>query len=114
MKIETVTRDEVTIVEICGSLDATTAPRVQEETMPLVEPNCVLIFDMGQCHYISSAGLRVLLMIGKLATTKGGNVVLAGLSEEIRDMMEITGFDHMFKTYDTVSAASGAICGEKA
>jgi anti-anti-sigma factor len=109
MELKTVTQDDVTIVELSGSLDGTSAPQVQGEVMPLVVPNCRLVLDMSGCEYVSSAGLRVLLMVAKLLTSKEGRGALAGLSEEILDVMEMTGFAQFFDTYDTVSQAVEAI-----
>ena len=109
MEIKTVTQGEVTIIEVSGNLDGSTAPQAQEKIMPLVVPNCLLVLDVGQCHYISSAGLRLLLMIAKQLANIEGRGVLAGLSEEIRDVMEMTGFDHIYKSYDTVSEAIEAV-----
>jgi anti-anti-sigma factor len=105
MEIRTETRDGITIVEIVGNIDSNTAPQAQGTIMPLIEPNCLLLLDMEQCHYVSSAGLRVLLMIAKLLATKGGQCALANVSDEVQDVMEITGFASFFKTYDTVSTA---------
>ena len=110
MEVGTVIRDEVTIVEISGSLDANTTPQAQDEVMPLIVPNCLLVLDMSNCQFVSSAGLRLLLMIAKrIKTAEGGQWCLASVSEEIMDVMEMTGFDQFFKTFDTVSEATEAI-----
>jgi len=110
MDIKTITRDEVTIVEISGNLDANTAPQAQEEIMPSVVPDCRLVLDMSQCQYVSSAGLRLLLTIAKrVKATEGGQWCLASVSEEVMDVMEMTGFAQFFKTFDTVSEAIEAI-----
>ena len=109
MEMKTVTQDDVTIVELSGSLDGTSAPQVQGEVMPLIVPDCRLVLDMSGCEYVSSAGLRVLLMIAKLLANKKGQGALAGLSEEIMDVMEMTGFAQFFDTYDTVSDAVEAL-----
>ena len=110
MEIKTSTRDGATVVEISGSLDANTAPQGEEEIMPLIVPDCLLVLDMTKCQYVSSAGLRLLLMIAKRFKAAGGREwCLAGLSEEIMDVMEMTGFARFFKTFDTVSAAIEAI-----
>ena len=105
MEIRTETRDGITIVAIVGNIDSNTAPQAQGTIMPLIVPNCLLTLDMEQCHYVSSAGLRVLLMIAKLIATKVGQCALANVSDEVKDVMEITGFASFFKTYDTVSTA---------
>jgi anti-anti-sigma factor len=105
MEIKTAVRDGVTIVEVTGNIDSNTAPQAQGTIMPLIVPNCLIVLDMGQCHYVSSAGLRVLLMIAKLLANKGGQCALVKVSDEIKDVMEMTGFASFFNTYDTVSNA---------
>ena len=110
MELKTFTGDEATIVEISGNLDANTSPQAQEEIMPLIVPNCILVLDMSKCEYVSSAGLRLLLTIAKrVKATEGGQWCLASVSEEIMDVMEMTGFSRFFQTFDTVSEATEAI-----
>jgi anti-anti-sigma factor len=109
MEIKTVTQDQITIIKISGNLDSNTAPQAQEEIMPLLGANCALIVDLGECKYVSSAGLRLLCMIAKQLSTEGGQWALAGVCEEVKDVMEMTGFSGFFQTYDTVSSASKAI-----
>jgi len=109
MEIKTVTRDEVTVIEVSGDLDANTVPQAQDEIMPLIVPGCRLVLDMSKCRYVSSAGLRLLLMVAKRLKAEGGQWCLASLSEEVMDVMEMTGFAQFFKTFDTVSAAVEAV-----
>ena len=110
MEIEVTTRDGATIVELSGNLDANTSPQAQEEIMPLIVPSCILVLDMSKCVYVSSAGLRLLLTVAKrVKATEGGQWCLASVSEEIMDVMEMTGFVKFFKTFDTVSEAIEAI-----
>ncbi|MEW6754453.1 MAG: STAS domain-containing protein [Candidatus Latescibacterota bacterium] len=109
MDIKTTASDGVTVVAISGSLDGTSAPQAQGHIMPLIVPNGRLVLDMSACEYVSSAGLRVLLMIAKLLTSKKGQGVLAGVSAEVMDVMEMTGFAHFFDTHDTVESAVQAL-----
>ncbi len=110
MEIKTVTQDEVTIVEMSGSLDANTVTEAQDVIMSLVVPDCLIVLDMSECEYVSSAGLRLLLMIAKrLKANQSGQWCLAGVSEEIMDVMEMTGFVQFFETFDTVSDAIAVI-----
>lgn len=48
-------------------------------------------------------------MIAKLLVSKKGHGALAGVSAEIMDVMEMTGFAHFFETYDTVADAIEAV-----
>ncbi len=50
-----------------------------------------LIFDIGEVEYISSAGLRVFLNSQKIMNTQG-SMVIRGMSEEIKDTFDMTGF----------------------
>ena len=60
--------------------------------MPLAEPVCKIAIDMGGVTYMSSVGLRLLLVIYRTIKGNGGEVVLVRLPEDLRDTMEITGF----------------------
>ncbi len=101
MEIKISAQDEVTRIEITGKLDSITAPDAQEKIMPLIVPKSRLVLDMCNVSYVSSAGLRVLLMVAKKSAQEGAKTVLSGLSEEILDIMEMTGFGNMFKNYET-------------
>ncbi len=110
MEIKTTTRDEVTIVELSGNLDANTAPQAEEEIIPLILPDCRLVLDMSECPYVSSAGLRLLLTIVKrVKANEDGQWCLASVSEGVMDVMEMTGFAKFFKAFDEVSEAVEAI-----
>ncbi len=110
MNIKIVTSDEVTIVELSGNLDANTVPKVQDEIMSLVTPGCRLVLDMTECEYVSSSGLRLLLIIAKqVKTDESGQWCLANVSEDVMDVIEMTGFAQFFEIADTVSAAVDAV-----
>jgi len=109
MELKTSTRDGITVIEISGSLDGNTAPKAQEEIMPHAVSGCRLVLDLAKCNYISSAGLRVLLMIAKHLSAQEGQYALACVSEEIKDVMDMTGFSSFFKTYDSVPKAIDAV-----
>jgi anti-sigma B factor antagonist len=89
---------EVTIVELAGDVDGSTASTIQAQVLALAEPGAKLLMDMSQVPYMSSAGLRMLLSVYRQVTAKEGKVVLVGLSEEIQDTMSITGFLDFFTT----------------
>jgi len=109
MEIKTFSQDVVTVAEITGNLDSNTAPQAQEQIMPLVVAKCCLVLDLKKCTYISSAGLRVLLMLAKQLTAQQSRLALAGVCPEIKDVMEMTGFINFFQIYDSVSQASEAV-----
>ncbi|MFH0754011.1 MAG: STAS domain-containing protein [Candidatus Omnitrophota bacterium] len=110
MDITTKVQDGATVIGISGSLDGNTVNDAQQKIMPLLSSNdLVLLIDLTECRYISSAGLRLLLMAAKQIAAQNGNLALCGLSAEIKDVMEMTGFHNFFKTFDTVAGAMAAL-----
>ena len=80
---------------LVGRFDTTTSPQVQEALIPVFDEFKQVKLDLSQLEYISSAGLRVLLTAKKTATSKGASLTLSGVSEEIMEVFEMTGFSDM-------------------
>lgn len=100
---------QVTVVELAGDLDTNTAPLVQAQILPLAKAGSKLILEMTKVLYMSSAGLRMLLSLYRQIASKDGQVILVGLSEEIKDTMYITGFLDFFQTCETLDQALKAL-----
>jgi len=105
MEIKVATQEGITIIYIEGKLDGNAAPIAQEKIMPYVISGCRLVLALCKCDYVSSAGLRLLLMIAKQLTAEGGRWAIACASADILDVMEMTGFCNFFKNYPTVADA---------
>lgn len=58
--------------------------------------------------FISSAGLRVLLLMGKTLPEKNANIKLCGLSDSIKEIFAISGFDKIMSVYDSEAEAKAA------
>jgi len=93
---------DVNVVKLAGDLDGSTAPNVQAEVMLLAIPNVKMILDMSEVSFMSSAGLRMLLVLYRTIISKNGKVILVGLSEDIRDTMSMTGFLDFFTYLQTL------------
>ncbi len=92
----------VNVIKLTGDLDGSTAPGVQSQIMPLANPNVKMILDMSNVSFMSSAGLRMLLVMYRAINSQSGKVVLVGLSEDIRDTMSMTGFLDFFTYLETL------------
>lgn len=101
--------EQVTVVELVGDIDGSTASIVQGQVLPLAQTGGKMLLDMTQVPYMSSAGLRMLLSVYRQITAQDGQVVLVGLSEEIRDTMSITGFLDFFTDRETLDAGLEAL-----
>jgi anti-sigma B factor antagonist len=90
----------VTVIALSGALDSASAPKLQETVLPLIEPDCRIMIDMSGVDYLSSAGLRSLLTMYRRIAESDGRVVLVGLADRVKDVMDITGFLHFFTVCD--------------
>ncbi|MFW6256884.1 MAG: STAS domain-containing protein [Bacillota bacterium] len=98
-------KDEIKIIKLVGDLDGSTAEKTGEKIMNNIEPDICLIFDLEKCKYVSSAGLRVLLIAAKKLKKMDGLGVLANMEPEVEDVMEMTGFSHMLQSCATTEKA---------
>jgi chromosome partitioning protein len=74
-----------------GRLDTVTAPELEAEISAILPTAESLVLDMEKLEYISSAGLRVILKTQKALTQKAG-LKLIHVSDDVREVFEITGF----------------------
>ena len=81
-----------TIFSLSGRLDTHTAPKLQEVLMPELDGEKQVRLDFTKVAYVSSAGLRVLLMGEKTAKAKGARQTLTGVSEGVMEVFNMTGF----------------------
>ena len=85
-----------------GRLDTTTAPKLQDVLIPAFDESKEVTLDFSQLVYVSSAGLRVLLMGQKTAKANGASMTITGVSGEIMEVFDMTGFSGIL---DIVKAA---------
>ena len=71
-----------------------------------------LILDCAQLGFISSAGLRLCLIIGKQFNQPGKAFGICNLSDSIQDVVTVSGFDKILSIYKTRSEAIEAITGQ--
>jgi len=107
INIEIIQKD--TVVRLAGEIDAASAATVQQKVLPLSVPNCRIILDMSKVAYMSSAGLRMLLSVYRQISGNKGRVVLAGMSDELKETMSMTGFLGYFTVEDTLEMGFQAL-----
>lgn len=83
----------VQVLKLIGRLDSNTAPQLEKELIGRVnDGQAKVVVDFTQLDYISSAGLRVLLMGAKKSKQTSGKLALCCLKDHIREVFEISGF----------------------
>ncbi len=109
MGVEIRTAGDELVLEIAGSVDGQTVPAIQTSVTQALGGAARIVLLMKQVSFLSSAGLRFLLLVYRQAKAKGGKVGLVGVSEEIRDVMETTGFLPYFVFADTEEGGLAAV-----
>jgi anti-anti-sigma factor len=93
---------EIETYKLGEMLDSFNYQQVQDEIEAILEKGCSLVLDMSACNYVSSMGLRVLLYSKKVAASKGNNFYLVGVNDEVKDVMDVTGFNNFFEIYNSM------------
>lgn len=91
MNIVKTLTDKTLNVAVEGRLDTVTAPQLEAELKQSIGDSEKLILDFAKLEYISSAGLRVMLVAQK-AMKKRGELVIRNVSGAVAEVFEITGF----------------------
>ena len=89
MTIRKITNGSETVMELAGWLDTQTAPEL-EAAIGALDGTAALILDLKELEYISSAGLRQLVVAHK---KMNGELTIRNVSTEIMDILRMAGFD---------------------
>jgi stage II sporulation protein AA (anti-sigma F factor antagonist) len=110
MEILTKKENDATLVKLTGRLDAVTAPEYEKKMQELINGGEIrFVIDFEGLDYISSAGLRGLLVIAKLLKAKSGQVRFANVAGTVKEVFDISGFGSIFQMDATVAAALAAL-----
>ena len=87
-------------------MDAVSCPDFEKACQRLIQAGeKLLVIDLGALVYISSAGLRSILAVGKRLKDTGGSLRVCGLGGGVKQVFEATGFTSIFPVFDSVDAA---------
>jgi anti-sigma B factor antagonist len=107
VNISTRKEGSATVVQVSGRIDAEAAPGFEFSCVQLVPGwEKLVVLDLGGVQYISSGGLRSLLVIGKYQQQRGGVLRLANLTPTVRQLFEQSRFDSLFQCFDSVEKAA--------
>jgi len=88
---KTLENEKVTLA-LEGRLDTATSQQLQDALLPAFDEARQVELDFIKLDYVSSAGLRVLLLGQKSAREKGASMALVNVSDEIMEVLEMTRF----------------------
>lgn len=89
-----------------GRIDSATGPAFEQDVLRQIdEGNRRMLLDFADLVYISSAGLRIVLLAAKRIKTAGGKLALCSLNPQIAEVFEISGFSRILDIQPTREAA---------
>ena len=95
MEVKFNKQDSTLTVVISGNIDTVTAPELDSQLQENLSGIKDLVLDFAAVDYISSAGLRVILMANQQMEDVDGNMSVKNVNEDVRDVFEMTGFDSL-------------------
>ena len=95
MEVKFNKQDSTLTVVISGNIDTVTAPELDSKLQENLSGIKNLILDFAAVDYISSAGLRVILMTNQLMEDVDGSMTVKNVNDDVRDVFEMTGFDSL-------------------
>jgi anti-anti-sigma factor len=99
LEIREETIDEVRVLGLSGRLDTDTSADLELAVQDLIDAGgSHFVIDLSGVGYVSSAGLRVLLMLGKSVDGKG-SLRLCGLNPTVRQVFDVAGFTQLFAIF---------------
>lgn len=106
MNITSKKEGDVNVLAIDGRLDTTNYSDLEHHLSSLTEKNEYrILMNLEKMQYISSSGLRIFLMFLKKVKAAGGRFMLCGMSDDIREIFEISGFINIFEIFKTEEEA---------
>ena len=95
---------------VSGRVDSSNAEDFERGLLAaLEEGEGRLALDCGELAYMSSAGLRALLIGIKKANARGGELVVCQVPRRIRELLQVSGFTRFTKLFESVEAARSSL-----
>lgn len=93
------------VLHLSGRIDAVNGSQLESYLKTLPSSDMYLVLNLSACSYISSAGIRILLITHKQKLAMGGRLYLSGLLPEFYQILEMAGLHRIFHIVETVAKA---------
>ncbi|MEE9904826.1 MAG: STAS domain-containing protein [Chlorobium sp.] len=94
----------ITIVELCGTIDASTAPELQRH-QAISDPTQTIVIDLARLDFLDSSGLGAIIGAARRKEESGANMLLSCMNQKVRRVFDITGTVRLFHIFDETAAA---------
>lgn len=96
MEITTEKKDNYNLLNVSGRLDSTTAPEFENTLINFLEQGKENMVNFNELKYISSSGLRVLLVAAKKLSATNEKLTIIAMQDHIKEVFDISGFTGLF------------------
>ncbi len=102
--------DNVLSVGVKGRLDWSNSEAFRDALGDTIEDtDRAVIMDFGELDFIGSSGLRVILVTARLLVERDATLLLCGLSDPVREVFRITGFERLLPIHETLAEARASL-----
>lgn len=114
MEFESAQFADACVGSASGRIDHNTAPAFQEALLATLDGAqfSTLVLDLSGVDYMSSVGLRALMVASKTAKPNNISITVAALTDTLAEIFEISRFNLVFNTYERVEDALGAVSAD--
>lgn len=100
MKIESVKEENKIILKVTGRIDTNTSNEFQSELLLAFQKQSEVVADLNGVDYVSSAGLRAILIAYKTAGSKNGSFTLRNVQSNVKEVLDMSGFSKFISIED--------------
>ena len=112
MNVQVQHHDGVLVARVEGRVDSSNSQDFERQLQGAIgEEVGAVVMDLEKLAYISSAGLRVVLLVAKTLGQRNVSISLCSLSDPVQSVFEISGFNRIIQIYDSQAAARAAAGG---
>ena len=106
LQVHHIVINDILVLQPSGRIDADTAHAFEDESLRHIKAKGNrIIIDFTLLDYLSSAGLRALLIVARSVKNQGGDAVMCSLSDNVNNVIKISGFDTILGVYSNVDEA---------
>ena len=107
MEVKSFQADGVLVFQVTGEINISTSPALKKQFEQ--QPSKKIVVDLEKVSYVDSSGLATLVEILKKTKSQGGRLALAGLSDKVRSLFEITKLDKLFSVFPSQTEAVSGV-----
>jgi anti-sigma B factor antagonist len=106
MELHTSRQGTFTVIKVRGRLDTLSGPEFEKKLSECMDQGeLTFIVDMEGLEYISSAGLRSILLVAKKLKSRKGSMAFCSLTPMVAKVFSLSNFTSIFALHDSLEAA---------